>query len=415
MLQSGDMNTIYNKRIIVGISGSIAAYKSAELTRRLRDAGADVRVVMTRSATEFITPLTLQALSGKPVHTDLMDADAEAAMGHIELARWADLILVAPASAAFIARLTSGDASDLLSALCLACQAPIAIAPAMNQAMWSNAATQANIDTLKQRQLNILGPAQGSQACGETGPGRMLEVEQLITSCAELFQSGVLAGRRVLITAGPTREPLDPVRYISNRSSGKMGFAIAEAAAEAGADVTLVAGPVLLNTPERVTRVDVETASQMHQAVLEQASACDIFIATAAVADYRPGLQAVNKIKKQAEEMQLKLVKTQDILATVAALETPPFTVGFAAETDRLLDYARSKMERKNLHMIVANPVGPTQGFNQDTNELDILWPNGHIHLDLDSKKTLARKLITIIAERTNAIDTTENTGRKTR
>jgi phosphopantothenoylcysteine decarboxylase/phosphopantothenate--cysteine ligase len=409
------MNTLYNKRIIVAISGSIAAYKSAELTRRLRDAGADVRVVMTRSATAFITPLTLQALSGRAVHTELMDADAEAAMGHIELARWADLILVAPASAGFIARLSAGFADDLLSAICLASQAPLAIAPAMNQAMWSNAATQANIATLKQRDLLILGPAQGSQACGETGPGRMLEPDQLIEACNHLFQSGLLSGQHILVTAGPTREPIDPVRYISNRSSGKMGFAIAAAAAEAGARVTLVAGPVQQVTPERVSRVDVETASQMHQAVLEHAGSCDIFIATAAVVDYRPGLQAISKIKKQHDEMQLKLVRTPDILATVAALPEPPFTVGFAAETDNLIEYAHAKLERKKLNMVVANPVGPTQGFDQDTNELDILWPNGHIHLDLSSKRTLARKLITIIAERTHAIDTTENTGQKTR
>jgi phosphopantothenoylcysteine decarboxylase/phosphopantothenate--cysteine ligase len=409
------MNTLYNKRIILGITGSIAAYKSAELTRRLRDAGADVRVVMTRSATEFITPLTLQALSGKPVHTALLDADAEAAMGHIELARWADLILVAPASADFIARLSAGFCNDLLSAICLARQTQLAIAPAMNQGMWSNAATQSNITTLKQRDLLILGPAQGSQACGETGPGRMLEVDQLIEACNKLFQSGLMSGQHVLITAGPTREAIDPVRYISNRSSGKMGFAIAEAAAEAGARVTLIAGPVQQDTPERVSRVDVETASQMQQAVLKYAESCDIFIATAAVADYRPGLQSINKIKKQHNEMQLKLVRTHDILATIANLPEPPFTVGFAAETDNLIEYARAKLERKKLDMVVANPVGPTQGFDQDTNELDILWPNSHIHLDKNSKKTLARKLITIIAERTHAIDTTENTGQKTR
>jgi phosphopantothenoylcysteine decarboxylase/phosphopantothenate--cysteine ligase len=409
------MNTLYNKRIIVGITGSIAAYKSAELTRRLRDAGADVRVVMTRAATQFITPLTLQALSGRPVHSELMDPAAEAAMGHIELARWADLILVAPASADFIARLSAGFTNDLLSAICLASQARLAIAPAMNQAMWSNAATQANITTIKQRDLLILGPAQGSQACGETGPGRMLEADQLIEACSNLFQSGLLCGQHILITAGPTREPIDPVRYISNRSSGKMGFAIAEAAVEAGARVTLIAGPVQQDTPDRVSRVDVETASQMQQAVLKHAGSSDIFIATAAVADYRPGLQAVNKIKKQYDEMQLKLVRTHDILATVANLPEPPFTVGFAAETDNLIEYARAKLERKKLNMVVANPVGPTQGFDQDTNELDILWPNGHIHLDLNSKRTLARKLITIIAERTHAIDTTENTGQKTR
>ncbi len=409
------MNTLYNKRILVGICGSIAAYKSAELTRRLRDLGADVTVVMTDAATKFITPMTMQALSGKPVHTELMDAEAEAAMGHIALARWADLILVAPASADFIARLSTGQASDLLGAICLASKAPLAIAPAMNQAMWSHAATQDNVKILKQRDAIILGPAEGSQACGDIGPGRMLETEQLIESCQALFKTGLLSGKRVLITAGPTREPIDPVRYISNRSSGKMGFAIAEAATAAGAEVTLISGPVQLNTPDRVERLDVETASEMYQTVMEHCARCDIFIATAAVADYRPGLQSVHKIKKQSDELKLKLVRTHDILASIAALPGAPFTVGFAAETDHLLDYARSKLTAKKLDMIVANPVGPSMGFDQDDNTLDILWAGGHIHCEQSSKKTLAVKLIKIIAERINANDTTKNTGRKTR
>jgi len=409
------MNTLQNKRILLGICGSIAAYKSAELTRRLRDLGAEVRVVMTTSATQFITPLTLQALSGNPVHTDLMDAEAEAAMGHIELARWADLLLIAPASADFIARFAAGRSHDLLGAICLACKAPVAIAPAMNQAMWSHTATQDNLNILIQRETLVFGPADGSQACGEIGPGRMLEPDQLIESCQTLFQPGWLTGKRVLITAGPTREAIDPVRYISNRSSGKMGFAIAEAAAMAGANVTLIAGPVQLSTPDRVKRLDVETASDMYQAAMEQGNDCDIFVATAAVADYRPSLQSVQKIKKQSAELQLKLVRTHDILASIANLPKPPFTVGFAAETDNLLDYAQNKLVDKKLNMIVANQVGPSQGFDQDDNMLDILWSGGHVHCEQSSKKSLAIKLIKIIAERLNANNTTENTGRQTR
>jgi len=409
------MNTLYNKRILLGISGSIAAYKSAEITRRLRELEADVRVVMTRAAMEFITPLTMQALSGNPVHSELLDTTAEAAMGHIELARWADLILLAPASADLIARLASGRADDLLSAVCLASKARIAIAPAMNQGMWGKQATQDNIATLKQRDVSVLGPAQGLQACGDIGLGRLLEPADLIESCTSLFRNGLMTGRHILITAGPTREPIDPVRYISNRSSGKMGFALARAAIEAGAKVTLIAGPVSLATPDGVTRIDVETASQMHQAVHHHVTQCDIFIATAAVADYKPGLQAVNKIKKTADEMQLKLVRTHDILSSVATLSSAPYTVGFAAETDNVLDYARAKMERKKLDIIVANSVGPTKGFDQDDNEVDVLWSQGHIHLEQTSKTLLAQKLIKIIAERINANNTTENTGRKTR
>ena len=409
------MNTLYNKRILLGISGSIAAYKSAEITRSLRELGADVRVVMTRAAMEFITPLTMQALSGNPVHSELLDTDAEAAMGHIELARWADLILLAPASADLIARLASGRADDLLSAVCLASKARIAIAPAMNQGMWANLATQDNIKTLKQRDYAVLGPSQGLQACGDIGPGRLLEPAQIIADCTQLFRNGLMTGKHILITAGPTREPIDPVRYISNRSSGKMGFAIARAAIEAGAKVTLITGPVQLAAANGVIRIDVETASQMHQAVHKHVAQCDIFISTAAVADYKPGLQAVNKIKKTAHDMQLKLVRTHDILSSVAALSPAPYTVGFAAETDNVLEYARAKMDRKKLDIIVANSVGPTKGFDQDDNEMDVLWPQGHIHLEQNSKTLLAQKLIKIIAERINANDTTENTGRKTR
>jgi len=400
---------------LLGITGSIAAYKSAELTRRLKELGAEVRVAMTAAATEFITPLTLQALSGRPVHTNLLDASAEAAMGHIELARWADMILIAPASADFLARLRMGRADDLLSAICLASNSPVAVAPAMNQGMWANQATRENVATLQDRGIHFMGPEQGSQACGETGPGRMMEPEQIIQASSRLFSSGALCGKQLVITAGPTREAIDPVRYISNRSSGKMGFSIAQAAVAAGARVTLVSGPSTLETPAQVTRIDVESASQMHQAVMDSMPDCDIFIATAAVADYRPGLQAVNKIKKQQDEMQINLVKTPDILAAVANLPAPPFTVGFAAETENLLEYARLKLQHKKLDLVVANQVGADKGFDQDNNELDILWQQGQCHLGLDSKTTLARKLITIIAERMNAIDTTENTGLKTR
>lgn len=409
------MNTLYNKRILLGISGSIAAYKSAEITRRLRELGAEVKVVMTRSSMAFITPLTMQALSGNPVHSELMDTTAEAAMGHIELARWPDLILLAPASADLISRLACGRADELLSAICLASQTQIAVAPAMNQGMWQNTATQDNIKTLKQRDFNLFGPSQGLQACGETGPGRLLEPAQIVAECASLFSSGQLTGKHVLITAGPTREPIDPVRYISNRSSGKMGFAIARACVEAGAKVTLVAGPVQQVTPKGVDRIDVETAQQMYQAVHRQLSPCDIFIATAAVADYKPGIQAVNKIKKTAREMQLKMVRTHDILSSVAALSPSPFTVGFAAETDHVEAYARTKLENKKLDIIVANAVSSTKGFDQDDNEMDILWSQGQLHLERNSKTVLAQKLIKIIAERINANNTAKNTGRKTR
>jgi len=405
------MKTLQNKRIVLGISGSIAAYKSAELTRRLRDEGADVRVVMTQAATAFITPLTLQALSGHTVHTDLMDAESEAAMGHIELARWADLILIAPASADTLARLAGGRADDLLSAICLATQTRIALAPAMNHAMWSNPATQENISILKKYDHQILGPAEGDQACGETGFGRMLDVSPLLLQVRQLFISGLLSGKKIVVTAGPTREPIDPVRFISNHSSGKMGFALAQAAIDAGAEVSLICGPVHIPAPERATCINVETAKQMQQATLAEITDCDIFIATAAVADYRPATQALDKIKKDQQTMQLKLTRNHDILASVAALPNAPFTVGFAAETDNLLDYARSKLSRKNLDMIIANAVGPGLGFNQDDNELDVLWLNGHIHLDKQNKQQLAHKLMSVIAERLHAKNTTENTG----
>lgn len=392
------MGHLSNRHILLGVTGGIAAYKSAELVRRLQDHGADVRVVMTRAAQEFITPLTLQALSGNAVHTDLLDPAAEAAMGHIEMARWADLVLVAPATADFVARLAHGHADDLLTTLCLATPAPIALAPAMNQGMWRDAATQANIALLRSRDVALFGPAEGSQACGDVGPGRMLEPDHLAALAADLFPSRLLDGKRVLITAGPTREAIDPVRYISNHSSGKMGFALAQAAAEAGAQVTLVAGPVALKTPERVQRIDVESAQQMFDAVMASSGECDIFIAAAAVADYRPGQAAPDKIKKQNEEMALTLVRNPDIVAAVAQRRPKPFTVGFAAETQNVREYARGKLERKNLDMIVANDVAaPGIGFNSDSNAVTVLWPSGEVEIGERSKTLLARELIMLI------------------
>lgn len=392
------MGHLSNRHILLGVSGGIAAYKSAELVRRLQDHGAEVRVVMTRAAQEFITPLTLQALSGNPVHTELLDPAAEAAMGHIELARWADLVLVAPASADFIARLAHGHADDLLTTLCLATPAPIAIAPAMNQGMWRDPATHANIELLRSRDIACFGPADGSQACGDVGPGRMLEPDQLAAWAADLFPSRRLDGKRVLITAGPTREAIDPVRYISNHSSGKMGFALAQAAAEAGALVTLVAGPVALQTPERVTRIDVESAQQMFDTVMARTAQCDVFIAAAAVADYRPVQVVSDKIKKQNAELTLTLVCNPDIVATVAQSRPKPFTVGFAAETRNVREYARDKLERKNLDLIVANNVAePGIGFNSDNNAVTVLWHSGELEIGERSKTLLARELILLI------------------
>jgi len=395
------MAMLTNRHILLGITGGIAAYKAAELTRRLQNLGATVRVVMTSAAQQFITPLTLQALSGNPVHTDLLDPAAEAAMGHIELARWADLVVIAPASADFIARLAHGHADDLLTTLCLATPAPIGIAPAMNQGMWRDASTQANIALLRARNVYIWGPADGEQACGDIGPGRMLEPDQLAQLAADVFPSRLLDGKRVLITAGPTREAIDPVRYISNHSSGKMGFALAQAAIDAGAQVTLIAGPIALETPKHATRIDVESAQQMYDAVMERAHDCDIFIAAAAVADYRPTVVAANKIKKQHDEMTLTLVRNPDIVSAVAQLQSKPFTVGFAAETQNVADYARDKLERKNLDLIIANNVAqPGIGFNSDNNAVTALWRDGELQIGERSKTLIARELIILIDRR---------------
>ncbi len=403
------MSDLTNKRVLLGITGGIAAYKSADLVRRLRGAGASVRVVMTRAACEFITPLTLQALSGQPVHTDLLDTAAEAAMGHIELARWADVVLVAPASADFMAKLVHGRADDLLSTLCLASTAPLALAPAMNHVMWSNAATQDNVGVLRARGVHIYGPGQGDLACGESGPGRMLEPEQLLALVAGLFETGLLAGTRVLVTAGPTREDIDAVRFISNRSSGKMGYAVAAAAAEAGAQVTLVSGPVALAPPARVECITVLSAQDMYDAVLVRASGCDIFVAAAAVADYRPETAVIGKLKKSAPELALNLRRTPDILASVAALPAPPFTVGFAAETEHLIEHAQAKRAAKAVDMIAANWVGRADsGFDSDTNALQLFWQDGGVELPLAGKERLARELIGVIAQRYRATRTSQ-------
>lgn len=406
------MQQLANKRIVLGICGSIAAYKSADLVRRYVTAGADVQVVMTSAAAQFITPLTLQTLSGRPVRDQLFDIEAESTMGHIALARWADVIVVAPASADFIARLAQGKADDLLSALCLASQAPVAIAPAMNQQMWHQAATQHNIARLAQRGILLFGPAQGEQACGEVGLGRLLAPDDIAASTAALFSRGELAGLKVLVTAGPTQEAIDPVRFVSNRSSGKMGFAIAAAAVAADAQVTLISGPVALATPDRVTRLDVISAQQMYDQVLAQAGRHDILIAAAAVADYRPTQIHEQKLKKTSADLTLALTRTEDIVAAVAALPQRPFCVGFAAETDQLLSHARHKLQAKRLDMIAANWVGQDgSGFDSDENALTLLWGEDSMELPLAPKSKLARQLISQMALRYYEKNTIKNSG----
>ena len=388
------------KRILLGVTGGIAAYKSADLVRRLTEQGAQVQVVMTAAAREFVTPTTFQALSGRTVRTDLWDAQAEAAMGHIELARWAELVLVAPASADFLARLAHGLADDLLSTLCLATAAPIAVAPAMNQLMWRNLATRANVELLTARGIHIIGPGVGDQACGEHGPGRLLEPADIISQVALLLApAGPLLGRRVLLTAGPTRECIDPVRFVSNRSSGKMGFALAQSMREAGADVVLISGPVSLPTPPGVRRIDVESSEQMHAAVQRELPGTAIFIGTAAVADYRPISCAEQKIKKTSETLALELTRTTDILSQVSASAQRPFMVGFAAETNAVEHYARAKLLAKNLDLIAANEVGHTKAFDCDDNSLLVLWRGGRVELPVSSKRELARALTGLIVE----------------
>ena len=397
------MSALIDKNILLGVTGGIAAYKAPDLVRRLRERGAEVQVVMSRGAQQFITPMTFQAVSGRPVRTDLWDEAAEASMGHIELARWADLVLIAPTTADTLSKLAAGLAGDLLSTVCLATEAPLVLAPAMNKQMWANPATQSNLEILRARGVQILGPGEGDQACGETGAGRMLEPLEIAEAVAALAGTdGPLSGVSLMITAGPTREPVDPVRFISNRSSGKMGFALAEQAARMGARVMLVSGPVSLVTPPGVQRVDVETAEQMHQAVHDNIAGVDIFVGAAAVSDYRVAEQADHKIKKTAEHLSLELVRNPDILASVSNLEPGkrPFTVGFAAETENLEDYARGKLAAKSLDLIAANLVGEGRAFDKDTNALVAYWPEGAEDLGSGSKTELARLLLKLIARR---------------
>lgn len=390
-------------RVLLGVSGGIAAYKAAELVRRLRDAGAEVRVVLTAGAAHFITPLTFQALSGQPVRSELWDEAAESAMGHIELARWAEHILIAPASAHILARLAHGLADDLLSTLCLASNASLTVAPSMNQQMWAHAATQANIATLRQRGVHFLGPDSGQQACGDSGIGRLLEPDQIVAGLIALRGPRPWVGRRVLVSAGPTYEDIDPVRFVGNRSSGRMGFALARAAAEQGATVTLIAGPVTLDTPEGVARVDVRSAEQMRSAVLQHVASSDIFISAAAVGDYRSQSIAPQKLKKTGQGLVLALTENPDILAEVAALPQPPFLVGFAAETEAVEEYSRAKLLSKNLDMIAANCVGNGAGFEVDDNQLSVIWRDGSECLPRASKQVLAQQLLVRVLERYQA------------
>lgn len=397
--------SLANRHILLGVTGGIAAYKAAELARLLVKAGAKVQVVMTRSAGEFIGAMTFQAITGKETRSDLFDSAHEAAMGHIELARWADVVIIAPATANFIALMARGAANDLLSTLCLATAAPVVVAPAMNRQMWSDPATQANIETLQEHGRLIRGPAAGEQACGDVGPGRMLEPAEILDAVNGMFTSGALAGIRALVTAGPTREAIDPVRFIGNRSSGKMGFAIAQALEEQGAEVTLVAGPSQLPTPPGVIRIDVEAALEMHNAVMQRAADCDLLVATAAVADYRPETVASSKIKKTAESQEMRLVRNPDILADVAALASGPFTVGFAAETENVVAYADEKRQRKCIDMIAANDVSSQSGggFDSDENALHVLWEGGQQELPMTGKLRLARQLVELISQKIHA------------
>jgi phosphopantothenoylcysteine decarboxylase / phosphopantothenate---cysteine ligase len=403
-------------RVLLGVTGGIAAYKSPDLVRRLIERGADVQVVMTAAAQRFVSPMTFQAVSGRPTRSDLWDDTAEAAMGHIELARWAQVVLVAPASADFLARLAGGRADDLLCTLCLATEAPIMLAPAMNRVMWTNKATQANVETLIARGIRILGPGSGNQACGEVGAGRMWEPIQLAeTLLAPPVNAGLLAGLNVLITAGPTRERLDPVRYLTNRSSGKMGFAVAEAAREAGAHVTVVTGPVQLQTPTGVTRINVESARDMYAAVHRQVGDADIFIAAAAVADFQPVTVAKQKIKKQGGLVKLELEPAPDIIKSVADMAKRPFVVGFAAETNDVEDNARSKLKRKKLDMIAANEVGDGIAFDCEDNALTVIWPGGKMDVPRGPKIDVARELIALISKRLPPPDGSPRRGARKR
>jgi len=395
------VSKLQNRRILLGVTGGIAAYKAAEFLRVCQTLGAKVRVVMTPAATEFVTPLTFQALSGMPVHTKLLDAEQEAGMGHISLARWADVIIVAPASADFVARLASGMANDLLSTVVLASTKKLMLAPAMNQVMYTDEKTQQNLAKLAELGATILGPDAGLQACGDVGFGRMLEPEALAEEIMNYFHTGELAGLKVLLTAGPTREAIDPVRYISNHSSGKMGYSVAQACVEAGATVTLVSGPVQIEPPSGVETLDVVSAEDMFETVMARSKEADIFIAAAAVADYTPLNVESHKVKKNKSEIQLNLSKTKDILQKVAGLPAAPFCVGFAAETENVEEYARVKLDKKKLDMVAANLVGvEDSGFNSDNNALTVLWSNGRAELGSKPKSALAKELVTLIAKR---------------
>lgn len=391
-----------NKQIVLGITGSIAAYKSAELARRLREAGAIVRVVMTNHAKSFITPLTMQAVSGLPVHDDLFDLQAEAAMGHIELARWADVILIAPASADCLARLAHGQAGDLLSTLCLATRAPIVLAPAMNQAMWQHTRTQHNVQVLTEQGVIFFGPHAGDQACGDVGPGRMVEPLEIMNQLNQLFVPPVLAGKTVLLTAGPTQEAIDPVRYLSNHSSGKMGYALAVAARNAGATVILISGPVQLPPPAGITVIPVISADEMLDSVMKHQSACDIFMAVAAVADYRSKTFSTIKIHKQADSMELMLERNPDIVQTVGQLPEKPFIVGFAAETEDVIARAKAKRVNKNMDIIIANEVGKHLAMGMEENEVSVIDATETLSLPKMLKTDLAQQLITLIANKFN-------------
>ena len=391
------MTRLINRNFIVGVTGSIAAYKAAELTRSLIREGANVRVIMTEGACEFITPLTLQALSGHEVHTDLLDTEAEAAMGHIELARWADALLIAPASADSIARLVQGRADDLLGACALATPAPVFVAPAMNQEMWAKQATQDNVQTLIARGVTLLGPSSGSQACGDVGAGRLLEPDQIILEVAEQFSTGALEGRHVVITAGPTREPICPVRYISNRSSGKMGYALAEACVSAGAKTTLISGPVSCEPPIGATVINVETTQQMFDASVAAAATADIFIGAAAVVDFKPATVHDRKIKRNGlESMELSLIPNPDIIASIAdSASRPTLVVGFAAETHEVKAYARKKLASKSLDFIFANDVSDQSiGFNSELNAGVLISKDSEITMPMSSKRVLAESIV---------------------
>ncbi len=399
------MNKLRNKHILLGVTGGIAAYKSAELARLFIKAGAQVQVVMTDAARQFITPLTMQALSGNPVRDNLFDEKAEAAMGHIELARWADIIIIAPASADSMANLAHGQAANLLHTLCLASTAVKIIAPAMNQQMWHDALTQKNLDILKTHGFHIAGPASGEQACGDIGLGRMLEPQDIFTFVEQHITSQAMTGLKVLITGGPTVEAIDPVRYLSNHSSGKMAYALAQAAMEADAEVCLISGPTALTTPDRVTRVDVSSALEMHAAVMPRVLDYDIFIACAAVADYRVAEPGKTKIKRTPQTLTLSLIPNPDILADVCQLAKHPFCVGFAAETDHLIENAQAKLIKKNCDLLIANQVGLNdRGFSSDDNQVYVIDKNTVTELPLQSKNQIAPQLIELIAERIKGV-----------